>query len=718
MQAYINGNPYGGVVVANYTINPSPPVTSGLEFWLAADSITASNGSLVGSWTDKAANITLSQSNSVLQPTFVTNDSNGKPALRFTGNTTLSSSSSVLGISRDMTIVTVAMTTTATPSGEDAILLGFEPNARGLGYKSSKQYFEAGGYVTTGAASPPANVFVGEMATLTAPVSNASNITYYRNGSQTSGPSVVGGITNPNAGITAGLSWHGDIAEVLVYDRLLSPTELQQIGVYLANKYGLYHPQATWPFSYPAAVQTRIFQNQWSKAQADAYVSSYATLVANNPSMLTRGLAVWLKGDAQLAHTGSNVTQWTDQVTGNVLVPTNTSNEPQYVASDLNGVPGVQFTGSSGLKAAVSNLLGFTLNADMTIITVGMTTVPTTEQTSVDLGLTRIAGYKNSLEYFGNQSNVDNFGVAVPSASTFTIEASSLNPDQNAISFYQNGVNSTPTPTFGLSSVGAGIWVGVNSDGTDFGWTGNIDEILIYDHQLSPAEMQQVTAYLEAKYNLDGAYPYPPPTVTPAGGSSTSSFSVSISAAPAGTTIRYTLDGTTPMPTTGMVYSSSFTVTSSLPVNCAIFQGNTQASAINTVQFYVGDSGNIGISDAWQIEYFGHTGIDPNADPLGSGLTYLQKYLLGYNPLDYSTNGDGLSDLVNYELGYAATDTDINGYLNYNGTPMTNAQQLALGLDPFGIGDNPPPSPPPTDPGDTTAPTITLTVPQGATQIQ
>jgi hypothetical protein len=238
--------------------------------------------------------------------------------------------------------------------------------------------------------------------------------------------------------------------------------------------------------------------------------------------------------------------------------------------------------------------------------------------------------------------------------------------------------------------------------------------------------MQQVTAYLEAKYNLDGSYPYPPPTITPPGGSSTSSFSVSISAAPAGTTIRYTLDGTTPTPTTGTIYSSSFTVSSSLPVSCAIFQGNTQASAINTVQFYVGDSGNIGISDAWQNQYFGHTGIDPNADPLGSGLTYLQKYLLGYNPLDYSTNGDGLSDGLNYYLGYAGNNLDVDN------DGLTNAQEYLIGTNPFnsdtdGDGhldgaDYYPLDPtrwmPPTDPGDTTPPTVTLTIPQGATQIQ
>ena len=101
----------------------------------------------------------------------------------------------------------------------------------------------------------------------------------------------------------------------------------------------------------------------------------------------------------------------------------------------------------------------------------------------------------------------------------------------------------------------------------------------------------------------------------------------------------------------------------------------------------------------------------------GSGLTYLQAYLWGYNPTVFSSNGDGLSDATNYLLGYAATNTDINGYTNSSGVRLTNAQQLALGLDPFDMGINPPPVTPPSDPGDTVPPTITLTAPNGATQI-
>ena len=52
-----------------------------------------------------------------------------------------------------------------------------------------------------------------------------------------------------------------------------------------------------------------------------------------------------------------------------------------------------------------------------------------------------------------------------------------------------------------------------------------------------------------------------------------------------------------------------------------------------------------GIPDAWEMQYFGHTGVDPYAlAPGGSGLTNLQTYRLGLNPLVASTAGDSFTD--------------------------------------------------------------------------
>jgi len=67
----------------------------------------------------------------------------------------------------------------------------------------------------------------------------------------------------------------------------------------------------------------------------------------------------------------------------------------------------------------------------------------------------------------------------------------------------------------------------------------------------------------------------------------------------------------------------------------------------------------------WQRVYFsGATGIDPNADADGDGLTNLQELALGTNPLLVDTDGDGISDSDDSNpLVRDYTDSTISGML-------------------------------------------------------
>ena len=46
------------------------------------------------------------------------------------------------------------------------------------------------------------------------------------------------------------------------------------------------------------------------------------------------------------------------------------------------------------------------------------------------------------------------------------------------------------------------------------------------------------------------------------------------------------------------------------------------------------DGNGSGLPVAWEMEYFGTTNINPNADPDGDGMSNLQEYLAGTNPTD------------------------------------------------------------------------------------
>lgn len=46
----------------------------------------------------------------------------------------------------------------------------------------------------------------------------------------------------------------------------------------------------------------------------------------------------------------------------------------------------------------------------------------------------------------------------------------------------------------------------------------------------------------------------------------------------------------------------------------------------------VSDTDHNGLADAWELRYFGHLGVDPNADPDHDGMSNLREYLAGTDP--------------------------------------------------------------------------------------
>jgi hypothetical protein len=591
---------------------------SGLSLWLKADdasSLTSTNlvnGCNISGWADETGNYPVTQSTAAHQPTYVASDVNGKPAIRLNGSQWLYNSSN-MSLNADMTIITIAATSSPN-SQQYALWLGsgvVAEQSRSIGYYSSAQIFDT--YYTNAAGfhAPDANIFVADVATLD---STVTHVAFYRNGSS-SITGTLSGVQNLTSGITLGdfvghsFGWQGDIAEVLVYSRKLNATELQQVGVYLADKYGLYNPNATWPWAYSTAVQSEITRNQWNKSQTDAYV----TFLTTNPPVPPTGLVEWLRADVTSSITyssGTSVSGWADQSpNGNNAVQSSSGNQPTLVSSSINSRPALNFSGSSYLSITDRSSLRPT--DGITMLAVYRQNNTSTYEKLIskpyfNSGWSTAPYISYEMDSASSGANVPDFAVAVAGTGTGVAGASAVSVstptllsgeyDGSSVRFYINGVLDTYHPALtgpidSGNNMGKDLFIGMRSNysGASGEWfNGNIAEILIYNRALTDGERHQAENYLINKYNTDGNHLLL--SITPAPGSYSSTQTIAITG---GTGIRYTIDGTTP--TASSPTYASFSLSQSALVQAATFASGVATSAITSAQYYINDSSHTGL---------------------------------------------------------------------------------------------------------------------------
>jgi len=241
-------------IQSKYYSGFNPLGVGGCALWLdAADPSTVTlSGSNVTQWRDKANSVAFTASST--NPTVSTTKYGGQSAIQFGGSAYFSNSSFVYTIATHSTFVVVGETSTHT---NNAGILSFGTSGTDYNRTNAKSYntaygpnnwyfgmdqaFQAGGFSTGLGANTPTPF------ALYSDTFGAGTLTGYMNGTQSNTATSAATFSDSTGLLIGARSTAGSpsgpitgvIAEVILFTRVLSTIERQQVESYLANKWGL-----------------------------------------------------------------------------------------------------------------------------------------------------------------------------------------------------------------------------------------------------------------------------------------------------------------------------------------------------------------------------------------------------------------------------------------------------------------------------------------------
>lgn len=208
----------------------SPSDVAGLKLWLKADALSLNDNDAVSSWTDSSGNANHATGSGSTRPIYKTNIINGLPVVRFDDSDDNLDTPSISWTNQTIFLVLIGggggYPVTFSSGSENAVIYGFVANTLEI-YNNPR--IQIGNFSSAAYATIIRN--------------SAGTTTVRRNGAQTG---TSGTVSIPGAGaVRLGKSfvpsdpWGGDMAELLIYDAVISGTDLTNIESYLATKYGL-----------------------------------------------------------------------------------------------------------------------------------------------------------------------------------------------------------------------------------------------------------------------------------------------------------------------------------------------------------------------------------------------------------------------------------------------------------------------------------------------
>jgi hypothetical protein len=259
--------------------DPSLP-TNGLILALDAEDLAAvlSSGAPIHQWVDASPLRHHATAVGNAAPTLVANAINGRHAVRFDGTSDFLTLPAGFGDLTDGMSFFVVFRPAVLQNGFKLLMLGNGPSqdAIGLGRAGSSggyQYFTTGAGGSVDWFDTPAGLVAGEAALVSliqdgGIAGGQSNAQIGKNGTVLGAGSVyVPQIGQRTVNYLGGSYWndgrlHGDVAEVLLYDRKLAPLEQEAVHGYIAGKYGLDFGVVPPPLAIPGNFQVTLDEDE------------------------------------------------------------------------------------------------------------------------------------------------------------------------------------------------------------------------------------------------------------------------------------------------------------------------------------------------------------------------------------------------------------------------------------------------------------------------
>ena len=504
---------------------------AGLKLWLDATDagtlfqdvdglVPAVAGQPVARWDDKSlSGIVVSQASAANTPTLAAAvpELNNSPAVSFVGGsdgdalTSTTGNSTGISGAAPMTVVTVWKTTGFTGQNyQHTFHMGNPTGAQAYGHSVSRDggggeisnHYWGDGYNSGG------RVAAGESAIAISTYDGATD-NWYVNGLFIGQRNVALNVGADQLQVGSRLSpftegFTGDLAEVIVFDTVLTTEEQIALTSYLSQKYAIQiseFPEGPGPGGVSLTTGRPVPSHPALKLWLDA--GDLGTL--------------WQDTDGTIpAADGQPVARWDDKSgSGIIVAQADPANAPSLTAgvAELNSVPAVTFVGGAGgdaLTSTTGNSTGVSGLAELTMVTVWKNTGYTGQnyQHTIHMGdPSCLSAYGHSTSRAGNAGSgignhywcdgFDNTGATANGDANMALSTY----DRSTDTWYINGApggTRTVFVTIGSSE----LQIGSRLQPFVEGFTGHLAEVILFCTVLTEEERNALGFYIQQKYGI------------------------------------------------------------------------------------------------------------------------------------------------------------------------------------------------------------------------